>query len=212
MMRLDYASVVPAARTAMLMLEKVVHDSDLNPRLVELVKIRASQINGCARCLEMHTKDARALGEEQDRLDLVATWPEAGCFSEQERAALAWCEALTLIAQTGAPDAVYDDVANHFEPRKSWCSRWLSRPSTRGIVSTSVCGSRLAATSPANSEDRGSVDLAGWWANRVGWVSWPGLTPFAADVLDCLDRGRTAHFGHPPERRSVARSDAFGLS
>lgn len=115
-MRLAYASVVPAARTAMLELEKVVHDSDLDPRLVELVKIRASQINGCARCLEMHTKDARALGEEQDRLDLVATWPEAGCFSEQERAALAWCEALTLIAQTGAPDAVYDDVANHFEP------------------------------------------------------------------------------------------------
>ena len=115
-MRLDYASVLPAAHTAMLRLEKVVRESDLNPRLVELVKIRASQINGCARCLEMHTKDARALGEEQDRLDLVATWPEAGCFSEQERAALAWCEALTLISQTGAPDAVYDDVANHFEP------------------------------------------------------------------------------------------------
>ena len=84
-MRLDYASVLPAARTAMLGLEKVVHDSGLNPRLLELVKIRASQINGCARCLEMHTKDARALGEEQDRLDLVAAWPEAGCFSERER-------------------------------------------------------------------------------------------------------------------------------
>ena len=115
-MRLDYASVLPTARTAMLGLEKVVHDSGLDPRLLELVKIRASQINGCARCLEMHTKDARALGEEQDRLDLVAAWPEAGCFSERERAALAWCEALTLIARTGAPDEVYDAVARHFEP------------------------------------------------------------------------------------------------
>ncbi len=114
-MRLDYASVLPAARTAMLGLEKAVHESGLNPRILELVKIRASQINGCARCLEMHTKDARALGEEQDRLDLVAAWPEAGCFSERERAALAWCEALTLIAATGAPEEVYDAVARHFQ-------------------------------------------------------------------------------------------------
>jgi len=114
-MRLDYASVLPAARTAMLGLEKAVHGSGLNPRILELVKIRASQINGCARCLEMHTKDARALGEEQDRLDLVAAWPEAGCFSERERAALAWCEALTLIAATGAPEEVYDAVARHFQ-------------------------------------------------------------------------------------------------
>jgi len=99
----------------MLGLEKAVHESGLNPRILELVKIRASQINGCARCLEMHTKDARALGEEQDRLDLVAAWPEAGCFSERERAALAWCEALTLIAATGAPEEVYDAVARHFQ-------------------------------------------------------------------------------------------------
>lgn len=93
-----------------------MHDRGLNSRLLELVKIRASQSNGCARCLEMHTEDARALGEEQDRLDLVAAWPESGCFSERERAALAWCEALTLIARTGAPDEVYDAVARHFEP------------------------------------------------------------------------------------------------
>lgn len=115
-MRLDYASVLPSARTAMLGLEKVVHGSGLDPRLLELVKIRASQINGCARCLEMHKKDARALGEDQDRLDLVATWTEAGCFSEAERAALGWCEALTLIAETGAPDDVYEAVASEFEP------------------------------------------------------------------------------------------------
>lgn len=115
-MRLDYADVLPAARTAMLRLEKVVHDSGLDPRLLELVKLRASQINGCARCLEMHNKDARALGEEQDRLDLLAAWSEASCFTEPERAALRWCESLTLIARTGAPDDAYDGVAKHFTP------------------------------------------------------------------------------------------------
>lgn len=115
-MRLDYASVLPSAVTAMLGLEEVVHSSGLDPRLLELVKIRASQINGCARCLEMHNKDARAIGEDQGRLDLVATWAEAGCFSDAERAALAWCETLTLIADTGAPDDVYEAVTTEFEP------------------------------------------------------------------------------------------------
>jgi len=115
-MRLDYASALPAGLTAMLGLEKVVHAGTLDPLLLELVKIRASQINGCARCLEMHTKDARAIGEEQDRLDLVSAWKEAGCFSDAERAALGWCEALTLIAETGAPDDVYEAVEREFEP------------------------------------------------------------------------------------------------
>jgi AhpD family alkylhydroperoxidase len=115
-LRLDYRSVLPAAVTAMLGLEKVVHDSTLEPRLLELVKIRASQINGCARCLEMHTTEARRLGEDQARLDLVAAWSEAGCFDARESAALAWCEALTLVAATGAPDDVYGRVAEQFEP------------------------------------------------------------------------------------------------
>jgi AhpD family alkylhydroperoxidase len=115
-MRLDYATVLPAAHAAMLGLEQVVHDSGLDPRLLELVKLRASQINGCARCLEMHAADARALGEEQSRLDLIAAWPEADGFSQRERAALAWCEALTLIAETHAPDDVYEDLAHNFEP------------------------------------------------------------------------------------------------
>lgn len=133
-MRLDYASVVPAARTAMLGLEKVVHDSDLDPRLVELVKIRASQINGCARCLEMHTKDARALGEEQDRLDLVATWPEAGC--------------------------VYDDVANHFEPTEvAVLTLAITTINAWNRLNVGL-RSRPAATSPVDSEDRRSVNLA----------------------------------------------------
>ncbi|MGV8978505.1 MAG: carboxymuconolactone decarboxylase family protein [Cellulomonas sp.] len=113
-MRVDYGHTFPAAMHAMLGLEKAVHASSLEPLLLELVKIRASQLNGCAHCLEMHTKDARALGELDDRMHLVAAWVEAPCFTERERAALAWCEALTLLPSTGAPDATFDQLAAVF--------------------------------------------------------------------------------------------------
>jgi AhpD family alkylhydroperoxidase len=116
--RIDYAVVLPDAVTAMLGLERVVHASSLEPRLVELVKLRASQINGCARCVEMHTKEARSLGEDTERLDLVAVWPEAPCFGPAERAALGWCEALTRVADTGAPDDAYREVEEQFEDRE----------------------------------------------------------------------------------------------
>jgi AhpD family alkylhydroperoxidase len=86
--------------------------------LLELVKIRASQLNGCAHCLEMHTKDARALGESDDRMHLVVAWREAPCFSDRERAALEWCESLTLLRQTGAPDDVYRAVDAVFDPEE----------------------------------------------------------------------------------------------
>lgn len=107
-MRLDYVKVLPATRDALLGIEKVVLSSSLEPKLLELVKVRASQINGCASCLDIHTKDARAIGEDEQRLHLVAAWREASCFSERERAALAWSEAVTLLPETDAPDEVYD--------------------------------------------------------------------------------------------------------
>lgn len=113
-MRIDYGHTFPAALQAMLGLEKAVHTSGLEPLLLELVKIRASQLNGCAHCLEMHTKDARALGEQDDRMHLVAAWAEAPCFTERERAALAWCETLTLLPREGAPDATYEQLAGVF--------------------------------------------------------------------------------------------------
>jgi AhpD family alkylhydroperoxidase len=81
--------------------------SSLDKKLIELVKLRASQINGCAFCLNMHSVDARKLGERQERLDLVAAWREAPCFDRRERAALEWTEALTLVAQDHVPDEVY---------------------------------------------------------------------------------------------------------
>jgi AhpD family alkylhydroperoxidase len=114
--RLDYRKVMPAASRAMSELECLVEASSLEPKLRELVKLRASQINGCAYCMDMHTKDARAMGEDEQRLHLVAVWRDAPLFTHRERAALAWTEALTLLPQTGAPDEVYEDMANEFDP------------------------------------------------------------------------------------------------
>jgi AhpD family alkylhydroperoxidase len=113
-MRVDYKAELPSALEAMVGLEAAVRRSSLEPALVELVKMRASQINGCAHCLDMHSKDARARGEDEQRLHVLAGWREAPFYSERERAALAWCEALTLLAQTGAPDDVYAEVEAHF--------------------------------------------------------------------------------------------------
>ena len=113
-MRLDYRHELPEASRAMRELERVVEASTLEARLRELVKLRASQINGCAYCVDMHTKGADAIGEDPQRLHLVAVWREAPVFSPRERAALAWTEALTLLPDTGAPDDVYAEVAREF--------------------------------------------------------------------------------------------------
>lgn len=87
----------------------------VEPRIAELVKIRASQINGCANCLAMHTREARAAGESEERLHLLAAWQEAPGFSPRERAALAWTETLTRLPDRGAPDDVYEELAAHFD-------------------------------------------------------------------------------------------------
>jgi AhpD family alkylhydroperoxidase len=113
--RLDYGRTLPAATRAMRGLEEVVEASTLEPKLRELVKLRASQINGCAFCVDMHTKDAIAIGEDAQRLNMVAVWREAPGFTSRERAALAWTEALTLLSQTGAPAEDYEWVASQFD-------------------------------------------------------------------------------------------------
>jgi AhpD family alkylhydroperoxidase len=114
--RLDYGATLPEATRAMVGLEKVVEASTLEPKLRELVKLRASQINGCGYCVDMHTKDAVAIGEDEQRLHLVAVWHEAPVFSPRERAALAWTDALMRISETGAPDDAYATVAAVFDP------------------------------------------------------------------------------------------------
>lgn len=112
--RLDYATVAPDALKPMIALEHSVKHSGLELSLIELVKIRASQINGCAFCIHMHTRDARAAGETEERLYLLSAWRESSLYSPRERAALAWTEALTLVAQTQAPDEDYDALRQHF--------------------------------------------------------------------------------------------------
>ena len=113
-MRIDYRTTFPEALKAMIGLEVAVRSSSLEPALLELVKMRVSQLNGCGYCLDMHSKDAIAQGEEPQRLHLVATWQEAPCYTLRERAALAWCEALTMLPQRGAPDAIYAAVKELF--------------------------------------------------------------------------------------------------
>lgn len=116
--RFDFGQVAPEARRLMLSFEKYVHASGLDRKLIELVKIRASQINHCARCLDIHTKDAIALGESPQRLYCLTAWREAPFYSDAERAALALTEAVTLIADHGVPDAVYEDARKQFSERQ----------------------------------------------------------------------------------------------
>lgn len=112
--RIDFGQVFPAAMQSMVGLEKAVHASSLESSLLELVKMRASQINGCAHCLDMHSKDARAQGETEQRLYLLNAWHEAPCYSDRERAALAWCEQLTRIADGAPSDEAYAELTRHF--------------------------------------------------------------------------------------------------
>jgi AhpD family alkylhydroperoxidase len=113
--RLDAQKASPGAFKAMLGLEGFTSKSSrLEPALLELVKFRASQINGCAYCLDMHSKDARVRGESEQRLYTVSAWRETPFFTGRERAALAWTEAITLISQTHAPDSVYAEAREHF--------------------------------------------------------------------------------------------------
>ena len=105
--RLEFTKVAPEAYRAMAGLQAYVNHCGLETALVELVKVRASQLNGCAYCIDMHTKDARANGESEQRLYALAAWRETPFFTDRERAALAWTETLTLVSDTHAPDEIY---------------------------------------------------------------------------------------------------------
>ncbi|MBP8256200.1 MAG: carboxymuconolactone decarboxylase family protein, partial [Opitutaceae bacterium] len=116
--RLNYAAVAPKGVDAMRTLESYVRQSGIDHALLELVKTRASQVNGCAFCLDMHTKDARAAGESEQRLYGLSAWREAPFYTPRERAALAWTEAVTLISESHAPDDVYEEVRRHFDEQE----------------------------------------------------------------------------------------------
>ncbi|HEY3991745.1 MAG TPA: carboxymuconolactone decarboxylase family protein [Ktedonobacteraceae bacterium] len=112
--RLNYIKTAPGAYRAMSQLEQYVKQCGLEKSLVELIKIRASQLNGCGYCLDMHTKDARLAGESEQRIYLLSAWREAPFYTERERAALEWAETLTLVANNQVPDEIYERVKPHF--------------------------------------------------------------------------------------------------
>jgi AhpD family alkylhydroperoxidase len=112
--RIDFTKISPKALQAMMGLQNYVNHSGLEHSLLELVKMRASQINGCAYCLDMHSKDARAAGETEQRLYLLSAWREAPFYSERERAALEWTEAMTLLTEGHVPDDVYASARGQF--------------------------------------------------------------------------------------------------
>jgi AhpD family alkylhydroperoxidase len=112
--RLNPYQAAPEAMKPLTALDSYIRDCGLEASLIELVRTRASQINGCAFCLHMHTRDARAHGETEERLYLLNAWREPPLYSERERAALAWTEAVTLVAESRVPDVVYDEVRQQF--------------------------------------------------------------------------------------------------
>ncbi|MFM0555465.1 carboxymuconolactone decarboxylase family protein [Paraburkholderia sediminicola] len=112
--RLDFYKANPTAIKAMIGVEERIGKSALEKSLTELVRLRASQINGCAYCVDMHTTDARKGGETDRRLATVVVWRETPFFTDRERAALEWTEALTLVSQDHVPDAVWEAVRPHF--------------------------------------------------------------------------------------------------
>jgi AhpD family alkylhydroperoxidase len=116
--RVDYRKYAPEALRAMLDVEKYVANSGLDHKLIHLMKMRASQINGCAYCIDMHSKDARAIEETEQRLYGLDAWRETPFYSERERAGLAWTEAITNVAQTHVPDDVYDEVRKQFSEKE----------------------------------------------------------------------------------------------
>ena len=122
--RLDYRQLHPEIAAAMVELSRRASQSGLEPALLELVRLRASQINGCAFCVDMHTKDARAAGESEQRLYAVAVWEEAPFFTARERAALRWTEAVTLVSHDHIPDQVYEQVRECFSEAETVALTW----------------------------------------------------------------------------------------
>ena len=134
--RMEYWKVAPGAFKAMSSLEAYLRESGLDKGLLHMVKLRASQINGCAYCIDMHWKDARAVGESEQRLYGLDAWREASYYTDRERAALEWTEALTNVTDGHVTDAVYDAVRGHFSEKEladlTWAVAAINASSPRG--------------------------------------------------------------------------------
>lgn len=117
-LRLNYYAACPEAQQTMRKLEEFIKESGLDRTLYEQIKIRASQINGCAFCVDMHTRELRAMGETEQRVHLISVWRESPCFTDKERAVLELTEAVTRIAEQGVPAGLYERVRQHFDERE----------------------------------------------------------------------------------------------
>jgi|SRR5215467_8243195 len=118
MQRFDFVKAAPGAYRAMAGLESYLHECGLEESLLHLIKLRASQINGCAYCLDMHWKDLKAIGEKDERLYELNAWEEAPFYSERERAALAWTDAVTEVSKSHVPDQLHENVRKHFSEKE----------------------------------------------------------------------------------------------
>ena len=116
--RLDFSKHAPEPLHALLSIERYLAKCGLEHKLMHLVKVRASQINGCAYCIDMHSKDARALGETEQRLYGLNAWRETPFYTDRERAALAWTETVTRVSETHIPDSAYEDVRKEFNEKE----------------------------------------------------------------------------------------------
>ncbi len=116
--RIAYFQVVPDAVKALSAARPYIEASGIDSRLRALVELRASQINGCAYCVDLHSREARLAGESQQRLDCLPVWKETTFFDERERAALAWAESVTLVSQTGVPDEIYEEARRRFSDKE----------------------------------------------------------------------------------------------
>lgn len=146
--RLEYWKIAPGAFKAMSSLEVYLRDSGLDHALLHMVKLRASQINGCAYCIDMHWKDARAAGESEQRLYGLDAWRESPYYSDRERAALEWTEALTGITDGHAPDEVFDAVREQFSDKElvdlTWAVAAINAWNRVAVSMRSVAGSYKA--------------------------------------------------------------------
>jgi AhpD family alkylhydroperoxidase len=116
--RIDYVRVAPDGIKTLSATRSYIASTGLDPRLRALVDLRVSQINGCAYCVDLHSREARQSQEDQQRLDCLSVWRETTFFDERERAALAWAESVTLVSQTGVPDLVYEEARKHFTEKE----------------------------------------------------------------------------------------------
>ena len=150
--RMNYYQAAPDTLKALLALEAQIQASGLEQSLIELVKTRASQINGCAYCINIHTQDARKHGETEARLYLLNAWRESPGYSDRERAALAWTEAVTLISETHAPDDLYEDVRAQFSDAET--------VNLTMLIATINAWNRLAISFRAVPQLKGSANAA----------------------------------------------------